>query len=73
MSNFITIDERLIRLENRIVNENKFVDTMENINYDFDLPADTVTQLQRIDCQLQDKCIAAEMVCIQNIHFIIFD
>lgn len=71
--NLVTIDERLIRLENRIVSRNEFtVATTENKNYDFDLPVDTMEELQRIDCQLQDKCVAAEMVYMLRVKSAIF-
>ncbi|XP_025267008.1 uncharacterized protein LOC112638836 [Camponotus floridanus] len=58
--NLATIDERLIKLDNQI-RRNEDTDSKENEDYDFDLPADTVEQLQRIDNQLKNKCIAAEM------------
>lgn len=57
-------------MENRIVNGNKYTDTTESVNYDFDLPADTVEQLQRIDRQLQDKDVAIEMVYIYTIFIL---
>jgi len=51
--NLATIDERLIKLDNHI-RRNEDTDSKENEDYDFDLPADTVEQLQRIDNQLKN-------------------
>ncbi|GAB1866382.1 hypothetical protein CAJAP_07461 [Camponotus japonicus] len=69
--NLVTIDERLIRLENLIVSRTEFTAaTTENKNYD--LPVYTMEELQRIDCQLQDKCVAAEMVYMLRVKSAIF-
>jgi len=59
--NLVTIDERLIRFENRIVSRSEFTDTTENKNYDFDMPADTIKQLQ-----LYRLSIIEQMCCCRN-------
>lgn len=64
------MDERLIKLDNHI-RRNEDRDSKENEDYDFDLPADTVEQLQRIDNQLKNKCVAAEMAYTKYYHFIL--
>ncbi|XP_011687412.1 PREDICTED: uncharacterized protein LOC105449728 [Wasmannia auropunctata] len=51
-------DERLMKLEKHITNRIDFTDTA--VNNEFDLPADFVEQLEQIDRQLQDKCIASD-------------
>jgi len=68
--NLTTIDERLIKLDNHI-RKNEETDLKKNEHYDFDLPADTVEQLQRIDNQLKNKCVATEMVYTKYYHFIL--
>lgn len=40
------------------------------MNYDFDLQANTVKQLQQIDGKLENKCIAAKMVCVYKIFIL---